>query len=194
MFFWCSVPRPPSPFANTMLHSWVWKGLACFEASLPGFEKKRLGGWGGGGRSPPPHLRTQCSHHGFGRDSHALKQACPALKKKAGGFGGGRSPPPFANTMLASWVWKGLACFDASLLGFENKGGGIGGGRSPSPFANTVLASWVWKGRACFEASLPGFDTHQLTQGGKSMVWGSEKAVRGSKKWRCRVEKVGSRG
>ena len=50
-------------FAKTLLESWVWKGFICFKASLPGL-KNSGGGWGG--RSPP-HLQTQCSHHGFGR-------------------------------------------------------------------------------------------------------------------------------
>ena len=31
------------------------------------------------------HLQTQCSHHGFGRDSYALKQALPGFKRLGGG-------------------------------------------------------------------------------------------------------------
>ena len=81
-----------TPFANAMLAAWVWKGLVCLEAKPAG--KKRAGGLGGA--QPPPHLQTQCSQHGFGRDSYALKQTCPAkkkeLKQKNGGGGvGGRS-------------------------------------------------------------------------------------------------------
>ena len=37
-----------------------------------------------------------------------MKQACPALKNSGGFEGGGQTSPPFANTMLASWVWKGF--------------------------------------------------------------------------------------
>ena len=37
---------------------------------------------------------------------------------KAGGLGGGvggAAPQAFANTMLASWIWKGLVCFEVSF-------------------------------------------------------------------------------
>ena len=72
-----------------------------------------------------------------------LEQACRAVKKKKTGAAEGWGsptpppPPPFANTMLASWVWKG-----------HRKSGA-------PPFANTMLASWVSQGFLCFEASLP---------------------------------------
>ena len=56
------------------------------------------------------------------------KQACAAQKKA----GGGAAPPAFANPMLASWVWKGLVCLEASFARLKKKGGG-GLGRSPPP-------------------------------------------------------------
>ena len=31
----------PPPLANAVLTAWVWKGLVCVEASLPGFKKRR---------------------------------------------------------------------------------------------------------------------------------------------------------
>ena len=120
-----ACPASKKTCARTVLASWMWKVFLCSEASLPGFTKKR-GGWGG--RSPP-HVQTQCSHHGCGRYSYALKQACPA-SKKSGGVGGGAQPPPCANTTLASWVWKVFVCSEASLPGFTEKRGGWGG-RSP---------------------------------------------------------------
>ena len=86
-----------------MLAAWVWKGLVCVEAIPAG--KKKSGGVGEG-RSHPPHLQTQCSQHGFGRDSYALKQTCPAkkkeLKQKNGGGGGGG--------------WGGAASFSISVF------------------------------------------------------------------------------
>ena len=55
--------------------------------------------------NPPPHLQTQCTHHGFGSDS--FEAGLPEHKIQAGGLGGAQ-PPPFAKTMPASWVWKGF--------------------------------------------------------------------------------------
>ena len=57
--------RSPPPFANTTLASLVWKGY-----SYAGL--KNSGGFKGA--QTPPHLQTQCSHHGFGRDSYALNK------------------------------------------------------------------------------------------------------------------------
>ena len=36
----------------------------------------------------------------------------------------------FAQTLLASWVWKGFICFKAILPGLKNSGG-VGGGAAP---------------------------------------------------------------
>ena len=96
--------QKPPPFANTVFASWVWRASHAFKQALPGLNK--AGGWGG---QPPPFANTvlaswvwkglacsqaQCSHHGFGRASHALKRALPGLKQAGGvGGGGGRSPP-----------------------------------------------------------------------------------------------------
>ena len=196
--------------ANTVLASWVWKGLACFQAqcshhglgrashalkrALPGLKKAGggegggVGGgrweglrpakkkkWGGGGAAPPI-----CKHSVriMGLEGLACFQASVARLKKSGGLGGGRSPPickhsarimglegprMLSSTVLASWVWKGLACFEASVARLKKSGGlggggggGWGGGAQPPPFANTVLASWVWKASHALKQALPG--------------------------------------
>ena len=207
----------PPPLANTVLASWVWKGLACFQAqcshhgfgrashalkrATPGLKKKKAGGLGGaqpppiskhsarimglegfecfqasvvrlqksgglGGAQPPPFANTvlaswvwkglacfqaQCSHHGFGRASHALKRATPGLKKKKSGGVGGGAAPPISKHSARIMGLEGFECFPASVVRLQ-KSGGLGGGAQPPPFANTVLASWVWKGLACFQA------------------------------------------
>ena len=42
-------------------------------------------------------------------------------------------PRMLSSTVLASWVWKGLACFQPSVARLKKTGGGLGwGGRSPS--------------------------------------------------------------
>ena len=56
-------------------------------------------------------------------------------KKKAGGLGGGwgGGGPPFANTVLASWVWRASHAFKQALPGLKEAGGGggVGGGAQP---------------------------------------------------------------
>ena len=61
-----------------MLAAWVWKGLVCFEASLPLARLKK-----GGADAAPPHVQTQRSHNGFGTDSYALKSPRPICKHNA---------------------------------------------------------------------------------------------------------------
>ena len=109
--------RPPPRFANTMLASWVWKGLVCFEASWPGF--KQAGGLGG---SSPPN----CKHNARIMDLEGIRMLSSKLArlKREGGWGVGGG-------MLASWVWKGFVCFESSLPGLKRRG--CLGERSPAP-------------------------------------------------------------
>ena len=68
-------------------------------------------------------------------------------QQKTNKSAGGAAPPMHD----ASWVWKGLVCFEASfarLLKKDGKGLGGGGGAAP-PFANAMLAAWAWKGLVC---------------------------------------------
>ena len=124
--------QKPPPFANTVFASWVWRASHAFKQALPGLNK--AGGWGG---QPPPFANTvlaswvwkglacsqaQCSHHGFGRASHALKRALPGLKQAGGVGGGGGAAPPICKHSARIMGLEGLA----------KKSGGVGG-RSPPP-------------------------------------------------------------
>ena len=75
-----------------------------FEASLHGL--KQLGG---GGRTPPPYLQTQCSRDGFQKEPYTSKQPRTAQKSGVGGGGwlGGAQPPPICK-------------HNARMMGFEN--------------------------------------------------------------------------
>ena len=133
----------PRMLSSTVLASWVRKGLACFEASNARLKKKKSGGVGGG--AAPPHFQTQCSHHGFGGLRMLSRKRCPASEKW--GVGGGAAPPickhsarimglegprMLSSTVLASWVRKGLACFEASNARLKKKkAGGLGGAQPP---------------------------------------------------------------
>ena len=75
------------------------------------------------------------------------------------------APPPFANTVLASWVWRASHAFKQALPGLKKRGVGGGAARlkkkkraapPPPPFANTVFASWVRRAWHAFKQALPG--------------------------------------
>ena len=109
---------------------------------------EQRGGWGG--RSPPSHLQTQCSHGWLHRKTHMLScklaqvggwgGAGPSISKHTARMVNGASKKRLILRMAG--FKKRLKGCQASLHTAQNSGGvGGGGGRSP-PFANTMLA-WL---------------------------------------------------
>ena len=70
------------------------EGFACFPASVVRLQKS--GGLGGGG-------------------------AAPSICKHSARIMGLEGPRMLSSTVLASWVWKGLACFEASVAWLKKK-------------------------------------------------------------------------
>ena len=69
-----------------------------------------------------------------------FEASLPGLRKQrgGGGGGGGRSPPPFANTTLASLVWKGYSyALKQACPALKNSGGFEGGAQTPPPHLQT---------------------------------------------------------
>ena len=146
---WSGAPQ--APFANTVLASWAWKRLICFEATLPGL-KRAEGLLGGGGRNPPPqtckappifkHMLASWVWTGFRRGVGKGVGGCRGVWGLRGcrefrgyrgrtghggvgvvvrGLGGLGVPPPIANTMLASWS-KGVKFGSFGCSSFSSHG------------------------------------------------------------------------
>ena len=124
----------------------------------------KRGGWGEGGAQPPPplppHLQTQCSHHGL--------QLFICLEKTHDGFQSFICFEISLNGLKKRESWGGCSQHNARMTAFNRSmclkqacitqkgGGGVkrlerpkeaggvgGGGGQPPPFANTMLASCV---------------------------------------------------
>ena len=136
----------PSPFSVQVSFS----GLG-FGVSFEGLG--RAGGGGGWGGRSPPHLQTQCSHHGFGRDWYALKQNLPAKKQEPGGWGRGGHPLCKRNSCNTGLEGTRMLGSRPARLKTKKKSGGVGGG--PPPVCKRNARSLGLE-LVCFEASLGG--------------------------------------
>ena len=64
-------------------------------------------------------------------------------------------PRMLSSTVLASWVRKGLACFEASNARLKKKkSGGVGGAQPPPPISKHSARIMGLEGFECFQASV----------------------------------------